>query len=80
MLGINEVENPKDENSWNKAYSIIFMWENEKGEKKITQAILPADLKEYLKDKTIAVIGALFICWHQVKCDSMKELNQYLND
>jgi DNA (cytosine-5)-methyltransferase 1 len=46
----------------------------------LKEDIFKADLRKYLKDKKIAVIGGLFICWQRVKCDSMKELNQYLND
>lgn len=77
MNGINEVT---EDNHANIGYVITLFWENEKGERKITQAILPAVLKEYLKDKTVAVIGGLFLLNQQLQCDSIEQLNAFCND
>lgn len=79
MKAINEVD-VKNGEKVDPRYPIMLFWANEQGEHLIVQAALPIDLKNYLKDKTITEIGALFFLGQEIPCKDMRRLEMFCND
>ena len=71
MKAINEVD---------ARYQITLLLANEHGEHLVTQAAFPVDLKNYLKDKTVTEIGALFFLGKRIPCEDMRHLEMFYND
>ena len=79
MKVINEV-NVRDGEKPDPRYPITLLWANEHGEHLVVQAAFPVDLKNYLKDKTVTEIGALFFLGQEIQCEDMRHLEMFCND
>lgn len=79
MKAINEVDVRNGEKV-DPRYPITLLWANEHGEHLVVQAAFPVDLKNYLKDKTVTEIGALFFLGQEIPCEDMRHLEMFCND
>ena len=77
MNGIKEITNPKE---CDHTYPITLLWADDKGERFITQARWPSSLKEFLKDKNIAEVGALFFLGQRSSVNTVEALKMFCND
>lgn len=79
MKAINEVDVKNGETA-DPRYPITLFWANEKGDHLVVQAAFPADLKIYLRDKTVTEIGVLFFLGKRMPCEDMRHLEMFCND
>ena len=79
MQGINEADEPSKIDITFK-YSIDFIWIDGDGEKHITQAMYPANLRDYLKDKSVKEVIALYFMRQLSNIKSVESLNLFCND
>lgn len=79
MKGINEADEPSKIDITFK-YSIDLIWVDGDGKKHITQAMYPANLRDYLKDKLVKEVIALYFMRQLSDIKSVESLNLFCND
>lgn len=79
MQGINEADEPSKIDITFK-YSIDLIWVDGDDKKHITQAMYPSNLRDYLKDKSVKEVIALYFMRQLSNIKSVESLNLFCND
>lgn len=58
---------------------IVFLWEDEKGERKVFECDFPNQFNEYFKDKQVAEVGGLFIAGNHMICPTFDKAKKIVN-
>lgn len=58
---------------------IVFLWEDENGERKVFECDFPNQFNDYFKDKQVIEVGGLFIAGNRIYCPTFDKAKKIVN-
>ena len=58
---------------------LVFLWEDEKGERKVFECDYPDQFNEYFKDEVVSEVGGLFIAGNLIPTSTFEKVKSIVN-